>query len=163
MWCESRIRQKLWQSRSDTHWARFILSFYPCAAMNDNAPYCSGNAIDEGRGGWFVGQFIAPELGLRHQRALEVKWAQHPKGECRRAFSQCKSATTISILVSGLFVTRLKICEVLREVTLANPGDYVAFAPGVDHSWEAREDCVVISVRFPSLAGDQVEQPKAPL
>jgi hypothetical protein len=79
----------------------------------------------------------------------------------RHAFSQCKNATTISILVSGLFVTRLKICDVLREVTLANPGDYIAFAPGIDHSWEALEDSVMISIRFPSLAGDQVETSSA--
>jgi cupin superfamily acireductone dioxygenase involved in methionine salvage len=128
--------------------------------MNDNNSYYSGNAIDEGRGGWFVGQFVAPELGLRHQDTLEVKWGQHPKGECRRAFAHYKSATTISILVSGIFVTWIKLGEQLREVTLSKPGDYIAFAPGVDHSWEAREDCVVISVRFPSVAGDQVEQPK---
>jgi hypothetical protein len=129
--------------------------------MNDNSSFYSGNAIDEGRGGWFVGQFVSEELGLRHQRALEVKWGIHPKGECRRAFAHYRSATTISILVSGIFITWIKLRDELREITLSKPGDYIAFAPGVGHSWEAREDCVVISVRFPSLAGDQVETSSA--
>jgi cupin superfamily acireductone dioxygenase involved in methionine salvage len=125
--------------------------------MNDTDLFCAGNAIAEGCRGWFVGQFVAPEFGLRHQDALEVKWGQHPKGECRRAFAHYKSSTTISILVSGVFVTWLKVHDELREVILAKAGDYIAFAPGVEHSWEAIEDCLVISVRFPSTPDDQIE------
>ena len=46
-----------------------------------------GNAVvDQVRdSGWFVGQFVPAELGLRHQNDVEVKWGIHPDGEKRRA------------------------------------------------------------------------------
>lgn len=127
--------------------------------MNDRDRFYSGNAIAEGRRGWFIGQFVQEDAGLRHQDALEVKWGQHPKGERRCSFVQSKSATTISILISGTLVTWLKIDEELREIVLAKPGDYIAYGPGIEHSWEALEDSLLISVRFPSVADDQIEAP----
>jgi quercetin dioxygenase-like cupin family protein len=36
-------------------------------------------------------------------------------------------------------------------VTLQKEGDYVVFGPDVVHSWEALDDTVVLSVRFPSI------------
>jgi hypothetical protein len=32
-------------------------------------------------------------------------------------------------------------------------GDYVAWSPGVDHRGKAIEDAVILTVRWPSLAG----------
>jgi hypothetical protein len=110
-----------------------------------------GNAVKDGKEGWFVGQFVASSSGLVRQSAVEIKWAQHAKGERRPRFAQWPNATTISILVNGSFVVRLKLPDEIREIALATPGDYVAFGPGVEHSWEALEDCLVITVRFPSL------------
>jgi quercetin dioxygenase-like cupin family protein len=43
-----------------------------------------------------------------------------------------------------------------ESVTLSNPGDYVFFAPGVCHTWKANQKTTVISVRWPSIPGDQV-------
>ena len=53
--------------------------------MIDQAPFYFGNAAtDQVRGsGWFIGQFVAPELGLRHQTDVEVKWGLHPDGDKR--------------------------------------------------------------------------------
>jgi hypothetical protein len=110
-----------------------------------------GNAVKDGKQGWFVGQFLPHSFGLVRQPAVEIKWAQHIKGERRPRFGQWSNATTISILVNGSFVVRFKLPDGMREVVLAAQGDYVAFAPGVEHSWEALEDCLVITVRFPSF------------
>jgi hypothetical protein len=37
-------------------------------------------------------------------------------------------------------------------VLLAKPGDYVVFH-GVDHSWRAEEESVLMTVRWPSVPG----------
>jgi hypothetical protein len=116
--------------------------------------FSTGNAVRDGKQGWFVGNFVAPSFGLVRQDAVEVKWHQHPKGDQRPRFGRWPRATTISLLINGVFLLRLKLPDGMREIVLANPGDYVAFAPGVDHSWEALEDCLVITFRTPSL-GDQ--------
>lgn len=125
--------------------------------MNDAAQYASGNAIRDGRQGWFVGHFIPAATGLTHQSAVELKWYQHPEGELRRGWATSRTATTISVLISGAFVTRLKLADGIREITLSDPGDYILFGPGVPHTWEALKDSVVISVRFPSVPSDQIE------
>ncbi|SOD71201.1 hypothetical protein SAMN05892883_0766 [Jatrophihabitans sp. GAS493] len=38
------------------------------------------------------------------------------------------------------------------STTLARQGDYATWGPGIDHSWQAEEDTVVVTVRWPSLA-----------
>jgi cupin superfamily acireductone dioxygenase involved in methionine salvage len=115
-----------------------------------------GNALKNGKQGWFVGQFVSASFGLVRQQAVEIKWAQHKKGERRPRFGKWPRATTISILVNGYFVVQVKLPDGVREIVLASPGDYVAFAPGVYHSWKALEDCLVITVRFPSVGDAEV-------
>jgi hypothetical protein len=117
---------------------------------SDNGLVSTGNAVRDGDEGWFAGQFIASSRGLIHQPAVEIKWAQHIKGERRPEFAQWPHATTISILVQGSFAVRVKLPDGIREIILAIPGDYVAYGP-IEHSWEALEDCLIITVRFPSL------------
>jgi quercetin dioxygenase-like cupin family protein len=41
-------------------------------------------------------------------------------------------------------------------VPLTRPGDYVVWGPGVDHSWRAEQDAVVLTVRWPSVPGFRV-------
>lgn len=125
--------------------------------MTDQCRFCAGNAVKEGRTGWFIGQFVPEDQGLKHQDAVELKWGRHPKGERRRAFAEYKIATTICILISGAVHIEAIVNEETRAVTLREPGDYVIFGPKVPHSWEAVEDCIVLSVRFPSVAAGQVE------
>jgi len=127
------------------------------------ASFYSGNAIVDGRRGWFVGQFFAHELGLQHQRALEIKWGRHSRGEQRARFAYSKVSTTISILVSGSFVVRLRVGGETHEVFMGTPGDFAIYGPGIPHSWEALEECLVISVRFPSINGDQDESTQNPM
>src|SRR5229473_1129268 len=46
------------------------------AGMDPTRSFYFGNAtVDQVRdSGWFVGQFVPAELGLRHQNDVEVKW-----------------------------------------------------------------------------------------
>jgi cupin superfamily acireductone dioxygenase involved in methionine salvage len=113
-----------------------------------------GNVAQHGIRGWFIGQFIPRSRGLAHQEALEIKWQQHRKGERRERFAHSLRATTIAILVNGSFVTRFRLPNETREVVLNCPGDYIAYGPGLEHSWEALEESLVITVRFPSLSNE---------
>src|SRR6516225_9943433 len=64
--------------------------------------YFGKASVDQIRGsGWFVGQFVAPELGLRHQTDVEVKWGVHPDGDKRPRQWANRNGTTISVLVQG--------------------------------------------------------------
>jgi len=113
-----------------------------------------GNAVrDDVRGsGWFVGQFVPAQLGLRHQTAIEVKWGRHPKGERRPAGPEANQvATTVSVLVRGALLTRFDHRGQRHEVLIKDEGDYIIFGPDVVHAWEALEDTVVLSLRFPSV------------
>jgi quercetin dioxygenase-like cupin family protein len=51
------------------------------------------------------------------------------------------------ILVSGRFCVNLTV----GSVRLERQGDYAVWGPGIDRSWKAEDDSVVITVRWPSL------------
>ena len=131
----------------------------PTRAITANAPFSIGNAIVDGRRGWFIGHFFAPESGLRHQSELEVKWGQHRRGERRAGFSKSRCGATIAVLVSGSFRVEMKLDDRREKIHLRNAGDYLVIGPEVPHSWEALEDSLVISIRFPSVPASQVELP----
>jgi hypothetical protein len=121
--------------------------------MDSKDPFYFGNArVDAaGKAGWFVGQFIPVELGLRRQTDVELKWGIHPDGEKRPQPWANQNATTISVLIEGCLKITFHVDGAEREVTLRTKGDYVVFGPEVVHSWEAVGDTIVLSVRFPSV------------
>ena len=57
--------------------------------------------------------------------------------------------TALLVLISGCF--HMEFPE--RTVVLDKQGDYVVWPRGVDHSWYAAEDSVVLTVRWPSVPG----------
>jgi hypothetical protein len=118
-----------------------------------------GNAADDGgradRRGWFVGHFLTPESGPAATDLVEVKWGAHATGETKAIEGANQTATTLSLLVSGRF--RLDFPRHGRSVTLARPGDYAIWSPGVSHRWQVLENAVVVTVRWPSRRGDQSE------
>jgi hypothetical protein len=122
----------------------------------------NGNALDEGaqagRRGWFVGHFLTPASGPAATDMVEVKWGVHAAGETKAAPGVNRTATTMSLLVSGRF--RLDFPSHGRSITLARPGDYAVWAPGVSHRWRVLEDAVVITVRWPSRPDDQSGVPE---
>src|SRR5437870_5397491 len=124
------------------------------AEMGANGSFYFGNAaLDQVRGtGWFVGQFVSPELGPRHQTDVELKWAVHPDGDRRVYGAEAnRNATTISVLIRGTLRTTFEIDGTPNVVTLQKQGDYVIFGSEIVHSWEALGDTLLLSVRFPSV------------
>lgn len=121
--------------------------------MDNGKPFYFGNAkADQVRGsGWFVGQFVQAELGLRSQTEVELKWGIHPDGDKRAQPWANRNGTTISVLVEGCLQVTFHVDGARQDVTLRTQGDYVIFGPDVVHSWEAVGDTIVLSVRFPSV------------
>ena len=107
-----------------------------------------GNAINDAKRGWFVGSFIEEELGLRHSDDVELKWGTHAAGEMRDEWVMGETRTAISILISGKFEVIFRN----RRVVLLSQGDFVIWGLGDDHKWQALEDSVVLTVRWPSLS-----------
>jgi hypothetical protein len=35
--------------------------------------------------------------------------------------------------------------------TLENPGDYIVWGPGVEHTWQAEADSTMLAIRWPSI------------
>jgi quercetin dioxygenase-like cupin family protein len=116
-----------------------------------------GNATADGAAyrGWFIGNFVASELGLRASDQVEIKWGTHRQGERRGAWAVSRQATSMSLLVRGAI--RI-FFEDGSEALLSEPGDYALWAPGVAHRWVIEQDeTVILTVRWPSLAGDAVD------
>jgi quercetin dioxygenase-like cupin family protein len=107
-----------------------------------------GNAAEDGREnrGWLLGYFIDPSEGVRSTKDVEVKWGIHPAGETRSEWTTDDQRTTLVLLVEGNF--RVNLTE--DSVTMNRQGDYIMWGPGIDHSWEALGDSIVITVRWPS-------------
>jgi quercetin dioxygenase-like cupin family protein len=110
----------------------------------------SGNAAEDGREtrGWLLGHFIDPAKGVRSSKDVEVKWGIHPAGEKRSDWTADDQRTTLVLLVDGNF--RVDLTE--GPVALVQQGDYAVWGPGIDHSWEAVSDSIVVTVRWPSAA-----------
>lgn len=109
-----------------------------------------GNAAEDSKAtrGWLMGHFIDPSEGVRSTKDVEVKWGIHPAGDKRPEWTSDDQRTTLLLLVQGQF--RIDLTE--GSKVLAEQGDYAAWGPGVDHSWEALTDAVVITVRWPSAS-----------
>jgi hypothetical protein len=117
--------------------------------------YARGNALADADRGWFVGQFVASEHGLRRRDDVELKWQRHPRGETRAgSWISYRTATTIPILIEGEILIRIRVGNTIDEVRLHEAGDYVILPPMVVHTWEALSECVVLTVRTPSVADD---------
>jgi hypothetical protein len=109
-----------------------------------------GNAdVDApGERGWLLGYFQPPG-DPRRSTDVEIKWGRHPAGDRRAKWVRGEQRTAFLMLISGRFHVELPD----RTVVLTTPGDYVLWGPGVDHSWLAELESVVVTVRWPSLPG----------
>jgi hypothetical protein len=111
--------------------------------------------LEPKRNGWFIGRFIDTDA-YRQTHDVEVKWGRHNKGECH-PFAANKTARTMSVLISGTMRLRFRRGEELHVVTLKDPGDFAVWLPCLDHDSEFLEECVVLTVRWPSVPDDQIE------
>lgn len=107
-----------------------------------------GNAALDGQltRQWFIGSFL-PDDDLRHSDEVEIKWGVHKKGEAREDWSKNEGRKTVCILVSGQFVVQLPD----EDVQLLSQGDYAMWDIGINHKWQAIEDSIVLTIRWPSL------------
>ena len=114
--------------------------------MSEN--WHSGNAEQDGleTRGWILGHFIGPSEGVRSSKDVEVKWGIHPVGDKRREWTSDDRRTTLVLLISGSF----RVDLTGASIALGKQGDYAVWGPGIDHSWEAISDSVVVTVRWPS-------------
>lgn len=115
---------------------------------DSDAPHI-GNAQDDGIDyrGWFVGSFVqAPDA--RATTDVEVKWGTHPAGDARPGWNPDEIASTLCLLVQG----RFKLHFESQSVTFRRPGDYAVWGPGIKHRWQAIEDSVVLTIRWPSAS-----------
>lgn len=110
----------------------------------------TGNAGIDGAAhrGWVLGHFMRPGGGIRATTDLEVKWGIHPAGDRRDGWTTDERRTTVVMLVSGRFRLDLSV----GPARLERSGDYAVWGPGVNHSWQAEDDSVVITIRWPSIA-----------
>ncbi|TDB69554.1 signal peptidase I [Micromonospora sp. KC723] len=115
-----------------------------------------GNAGVDGaaEGGWLLGHFL-PADDPRHSTEVEVKWGVHPPGQARSRWATGERRTALLVLVSGRF--RVEFRD--RTVVLGEPGDYVLWGRGVDHTWYAERESVLLTVRWPSVPGYRVAPP----
>lgn len=102
--------------------------------------------------GWLLGHFL-PEGDPRHSDDVEIKWGRHPAGDRRAEWVRGEQRTALLVLISGTFHMEFPG----RTVVLAKQGDYVVWGRGVDHSWHAPEEAVVLTVRWPSVPGYAVK------
>lgn len=109
-----------------------------------------GNAAVDAAGdrGWLLGHFKDPG-DVRHSADVEIKWGVHPPGDRRARWVAGEKRTALLMLISGRFRVELPG----RSVLLAKQGDYVVWGDGVDHSWYAETESVVVTVRWPSIPG----------
>jgi hypothetical protein len=125
--------------------------------MSDKSRIKKGNMNDQvgdNNRGWVIGNFTRPKRHPFHEDSFEMQWAELEEGDTKLGGpSLNKKAKTLGVLVRG----RLKISFPENgSVMLRNPGDYVFFASGVAHEWEALEDgTVTVTIRWPSIPGDQ--------
>jgi hypothetical protein len=118
-----------------------------------------GNAISDGgkRRGWFVGRFIDDDA-FRQTHDVEVKWGVHPRGDSNGNYAADVVARTVSILIRGRFEITFRRGDATESMILDREGDYVVWLPGVEHTWEAIEDAVILTVRWPSIPVTQIEK-----
>ncbi|WP_327268215.1 signal peptidase I [Streptomyces sp. NBC_01218] len=98
--------------------------------------------------GWILGHFKGAG-DPRHSEQVEIKWGVHPRGDERAQWVRGEERTALLVLIGGRFRVELPG----RDVVLSRQGDYVVWGHGVDHSWYAEEESVVLTVRWPSVPG----------
>ena len=101
--------------------------------------------------GWLLGHFRPPG-DARHSTDVEIKWGTHGPGDRRAHWVTGERRSMLMVLISGRFRVELPG----RDVVLAKQGDYVVLH-GVNHSWQAEEQSILLTVRWPSIPGYAVE------
>lgn len=119
--------------------------------LPEGVKYGNGHLDGRQHKGWFVGHFMNQDSDLAKSKDVEAKISFNPTGKRNEATTLNTVARTITFLVSGSHKLEFGNSSVLLE----RPGDYCIFSNGVAHSWESVDDSTVLTIRWPSLHGDQ--------
>jgi hypothetical protein len=110
------------------------------------------NQNDPKRRGWFARHFMDEGSPFKTDD-FEMQWRKLKAGEEKPALGTQKVAKTIGILVYGKF--EFNFPDENKKITLSKEGEFVFFDAGVTHSWKVHQDTLLISIRWPSIPGDQ--------
>jgi hypothetical protein len=91
--------------------------------------------------------------GAIDYRLIEVKWSVYHAGEKKQLWGANLTATTLCLLIKG----KVSIRFPMTECSLAREGDYVIWPAGLPHRGTIAEDALVLTIRWPSTAGDYEE------
>lgn len=105
-----------------------------------------GNAIDDrDEKGWFFGHFVQ-ECSPNHSTDIELKFADHKAGDAQPEW-QKSVGSSIGILITG----EMHVAFRNGVAKLHRQGDYVHWAPNVEHRWRAVLPTRILTIRWPSL------------
>jgi len=110
------------------------------------------NTDENSTKGWILGHFMPEGTSFKTQN-VKVKWGKHKKGESKIGVGTNDTASSLAILLQGKF--RYSFPDEDKEITLEKPGAYVFYESGTAHSWYVEEDCLIITIRWPSVPKDQ--------
>jgi len=102
--------------------------------------------------GWFLGHFMKEDTPFKTDD-FEIKWGKHKKGLKDVMVASNKTAKTMAVLLKGKFLFRFPD----KKILLKKEGDFVFYNAGVAHTWEVKEDCLLLSIRWPSKPADQIK------
>ena len=103
--------------------------------------------------GWFMGYFMDDGSCFK-TKDFEIKWGEHKAGEEKPKVGTQKIAKTLTIIIEGKF--KVNFPKENKKIILTKKGDYLFYDAGVAHSWRAIENTTIISIRWPSIPGDQI-------
>ena len=106
--------------------------------------------------GWLLGHFKPPG-DPHHSGYVEIMWGTPARGVRRALWVAGEQRRLVCMLIRGRF--RIELPG--RDVLLTKQGDYVLLH-GVNHSWEAEEETILLTVRWPSVPGYAVPEPASP-
>ena len=89
-----------------------------------------------------------PDGDPRRCDDVEIKWSRHPAGDARAEWHRGEDRHTMAVLIDGRFRIDFDNGVERGSATLVDQGDYVAWGPGVDHSWESEDDSTMMTVRW---------------
>jgi len=102
---------------------------------------------------WFLGTFInEKEFNTSNTSHFEIKWSSQKKGDVfplKEKTVEDKSCKSIAILIKGKFkYSFLKADSSFDEYLIKSEGDFIYWAPDINHKTESLEDSVILTIRW---------------
>jgi len=102
--------------------------------------------------GWILGHFMEEGSPFKTGN-VGIKWGNHKKGDHKEIVAKNSLSHSLGILIRGKFTFVFQD----QTISLDQEGDYVYYPSGTAHSWIVDEDCLILTIRWPSVPNDQIE------